>query len=121
MDTNKLLYALFITALGMVIVFALLMLLRYIIELMRVIFEHKNKKEKDHAVIEVLAHTPMPLESEQKKADMDDNELVVVLTAAVMACLGGRNDIVVRSITRVGDSTPVWAKTGRHEQMLGRL
>ncbi|MFZ5354804.1 MAG: OadG family protein [Bacillota bacterium] len=120
MENNVMLYALFITALGMGIVFAVLILLRYIIELMRITFKQNNTKKTADSV-RVISEIPEYIPVEQADKAADDNELVAVITAAVAACLGGKRDLVVRSITRVGDSSPVWARTGRQEQMSNRF
>ena len=51
----------------------------------------------------------------------DDDQLVAVITAAVISCLGGKSNIVVRNIRRVDDLTPAWGKVSRTEQMANRF
>lgn len=53
--------------------------------------------------------------------EFDGDELIAVITAALNACIGAQSNLIVRKITRVGDSTPVWGRIGRQEQMLNRL
>lgn len=53
---------------------------------------------------------------------MDESlDLVAVITAAITALLEGKSNIVVKSIRRIPDNTPIWAMTGRQQQMSGRL
>lgn len=52
---------------------------------------------------------------------VEDDELVAVITAALISSLGGRSNIVVRNIRRVDDLTPVWGKVSRTEQMANRF
>lgn len=59
--------------------------------------------------------------SQVDTAGMDDEQLVAVIAAAVMSCLGGNSNIVVRSIRRVNDLTPIWGKISRAEQMANRF
>jgi hypothetical protein len=51
----------------------------------------------------------------------EDDELVAVITAAVLSCLGGNSNIIVRNIRRVDDLTPAWGKVSRTEQMAHRF
>jgi hypothetical protein len=53
--------------------------------------------------------------------DLDTDEILAVITAAISACMGGQNNLFIRKITRVGDSTPIWGQISRHEQTLNRL
>lgn len=60
------------------------------------------------------------IKSIEVDADVDDNQLIAVITAAVQASLQKAGitpecRIVVRSFNRVEDGTPVWNKTGRKE------
>ncbi|KUO68249.1 MAG: hypothetical protein APF77_11470 [Clostridia bacterium BRH_c25] len=115
------LYAMIVTLMGMGIVFSVLILLQFILKAMEVVF-HKEKKNST-AVTQVsaakAAETSVPQVSVAEAAD--DDQLVAVITAAVISCLGGNSNIVVRNIRRVNDYTPAWGKVSRTEQMGNRF
>jgi phenylpyruvate tautomerase PptA (4-oxalocrotonate tautomerase family) len=82
----------------------------------------KEKKEGTEAAQVQEAEpveTAIPQESNNGAAE--DNELIAVITAALISCLGGRSNIVVRNIRRVDDRTPAWGKVSRTEQMANRF
>ena len=117
-------YGLIVTLFGMGIVFIVLVLLQYILKSMEIIF-HKNKKP---AVTETrAAETKVSVAPEAPKTLLieteadDDEDVVAVVTAAVISCLGGNHNIVVRNIRRVNDVTPAWGRASRTEQMGNRF
>lgn len=119
--SDTMVYTLIVTLFGMGIVFIVLILLQYILKSMEIIF-HRDKKAVPEAVkiseakaVEAVA-TQALLEEEAS-----DDQLVAVITAAVISCLGGNSNIVVRNIRRVEDLTPSWGKVGRTEQMANRF
>ncbi len=51
-----------------------------------------------------------------------DTELIAVITAAIMAGMERPNtNLVVKSIKRVGHTTPIWNVAGRNEYILSKL
>mgnify|MGYP001007353892 FL=1 len=54
-------------------------------------------------------------------AEEDEEELIAVISAAIAAFMGSGRNLTIRSIKRIEDGTPAWAKIGRQEQMLNRL
>jgi sodium pump decarboxylase gamma subunit len=115
-------YTFIVTLFGMSIVFIVLIALQYILHSMKLIFQRDNKAGEQ--VIQVPAAKPVEAAVAKENSVVtaeDDGELVAVITAAVMNCLGGRSNIVVRSIRRTDDLTPEWGKTSRMEQMGNRL
>lgn len=115
-------YGLIVTLLGMGIVFTVLVLLQYILKLMEILFyRNKNKQEAVKQVVEAKAPAVAEPEPAETVEDEESDELIAVITAAVVSSLGGRSNIVVRSIRRVNDMTPAWARTGRNEQMASRF
>ena len=65
---------------------------------------------------------PMPAEAvtqSSASAGPDNGELIAVITAAVTACLGDSqgSGFRVASFRRVGDNAPIWARTGRLENL----
>ena len=58
----------------------------------------------------------------QLPADEHSPELIAVITAAIAACLGtSSNGIVIRSLRRAQNTTPVWGASSRVEQVNNRL
>lgn len=115
-------YTLIVTLFGMGIVFLVLILLQYILKAMEIVF-HKEKKAgaemtavTDEKAVEEAA---VPLLNTVEVAE--DDELVAVITAAVISCLGGNSNIIVRNIRRVDDLTPAWGRVSRTEQMAHRF
>jgi sodium pump decarboxylase gamma subunit len=118
---NPILYGLVVTLFGMLIVFLVLIALWGILAMMRPLFGGKKKNKE--GVIEAKA-TPAVAEAApvmEAAGELDNDELVAVITAAISACMGSQSNLLIRKITRVGDSTPVWAQIGRHEQTLNRI
>lgn len=119
--SNTFIYALIVTLMGMGIVFLVLLLLQFMLKTMEVVF-HKEKKAGS-AVTQVsaakAAEAPVPQIDDEEVAD--DGQLMAVITAAVVSCLGGNSNIVVRNIRRVDDYTPAWGMVSRTEQMGNRF
>ena len=103
------------------IVFVVLVLLQYILKAMEVVF-HREKKAASGLtqVSEVKAVETAATQVNDAEA-ADDDQLVAVITAAVISCLGGKSNIVVKNIRRVDDLTPAWGKVSRTEQMANRF
>jgi len=118
---DTLVYTLIITLFGMGIVFIVLVALQYILKSMKLVF-YKEKKEGAE-VTQVPAIKPVETAMPQRDiaAASEGDELIAVITAAVISCLGGNSNIVVRNIRRVDDRTPVWGKVSRTEQMANRF
>ena len=114
-------YTLIVTLFGMGIVFIVLVLLQYILKSMELVF-HREKKAVPGMtqVSEVKAVETAAAQVNDAEA-VDDNQLVAVITAAVISCLGGQSNIVVRNIRRVNDKTTAWGKVSRTEQMANRF
>ncbi len=89
-------------------------------------FSKLFKKRKDR-----LETSPEPLDTKNAgiasesntAALMEDEELVAVITAAIQASLGYEvhNKLVIKSITRTGQSSPIWNRTGRLERLAKKL
>ncbi len=114
-------YTMIVTLFGMGIVFLVLILLQYILKAMEVVF-HKEKKAAPEVtrVLEVKSVEAAATQMNDAEA-ADDDQLMAVITAAVISCLGGKSNIVVRNIRRVDDMTPAWGRVSRTEQMANRF
>lgn len=105
-----------ITAIGMTIVFIVLIVLAMCFSAMKLIAGGKKDKAKKADPprgdgVEASTSVPEPVDS-------NDDELAVVISAALAAFLDNR--FVVRSIRRLED-TASWSGTGRHDQMVSKL
>ncbi|HWQ30660.1 MAG TPA: OadG family protein [Negativicutes bacterium] len=110
-----------ITLFGMGIVFIVLIVLQYALKTMKLF--NKNRKEDSPVaeVGEIKAVENAVAVEEQPVNYAEDDSLIAVITAAVIASLGGNSNIVVRKIRRVDDRTPAWGKVSRMEQMSDRF
>lgn len=106
-----------VVMLGMVMVFAVLILLWGIILLFKIIFSFSKKLEKSETVTE----KPEQIELKQSKIDNDD-ELIAVITAAIAASSNNSTyNLKIKSYKKVSNSSPVWNQMGRKEQILNKL
>ena len=118
---NPILYGLIVTLFGMIIVFLVLIGLWGILAMMRPFFGEKKKNNQEVTESKLSPAVTEITAASTEYDDVDSDELIAVLTAAVQACMGSQSNLVVRRITRVADNTPVWGQIARHEQMLNRL
>lgn len=111
-------YGLIVTLVGMGVVFTVLIGLAYMLGLLK-LFSKVEKTEKKTEPIKVNN-----VEESAKVVSTsteDEGELIAAISAALAAYMGRNNNLIIRSINRVEDNTPAWAKIGRQEQMLNRL
>ena len=130
MDTmttgEKFLAGIQVTVLGLIIVFAALAILYFTIIIMERLI---NKSQKTVEVVEsrLSADETVSFDVVESVHTVEEDtahstELVAVITAAIAASLYVPvQDVVVRSIRRAQDSTPIWAKMGRIEQINNML
>lgn len=115
--TEQFVYGLIVTLIGIGVVFVVLIALVYLIEGIR-IFANKNKPKKEAKVVETIEEVT---EIKYEVAKEDNNELIAAISAALAYVMGNGSNLVIKSIVRAGDQTPVWAKAGRQDQMQSRL
>ncbi|RKD33939.1 hypothetical protein BET03_08055 [Thermohalobacter berrensis] len=113
--------ALIITVMSMGIVFLALLAISYIISGFEKVFYKRDNKtvvKKDSQNKKVTKN----MDNEKDKTDEDEEELIAVIAAAIAANLSKSiKDIKIRSIRRVPQSTSIWAKAGREEQIYNKL
>lgn len=108
---------LIITALGMGVTFAALIILSLMLDVLRILFYKEPKK----APVQSVAQKPQAAREEPAE-ETNQDELVAVITAAIAAGLQtSTHNLLVRNIVRVGDATPIWGRSGRIEQINSRL
>ncbi len=112
---EKLLSTLAITLLGMVVVFVVLVIIAYSLELLRIIFKEKPEKQVSEEKFEIKNEI-----SEQPKtgSNEEDIDLVILITAAIAAFESKSSEnIIVRSIRELPQNKNAWAAAGRQQIM----
>lgn len=129
---EKLMNAFGITILGMGVVFIVLLILSYVLDLLRALSREKqepisnvrdvniqnknttrNDTQNEEELVTVIASSVA--------AANNDEELVAAIAAAVSVSRTAMNNLVVRSIKPVPQKHSAWATAGRQEQFFGRL
>ena len=101
--------------LGMGIVFSVLVVLMIVLYLFKVIFYKQPKKQ------EVTA-TPVQETAAEPENEMDDDELIAVLTAAVAASLNTSTyNLNIKSYRRIDNTRPAWNREGLRETINNRF
>lgn len=114
-------YTMIVTLFGMGIVFIVLILLQYILKAMELVFHREKKVVSGVTLVPEIKPVETAVSQVNTAEVADDDQLMAVITAAVISCLGGNSNIVVRNIRRVDDLTPAWGKASRTEQMANRF
>lgn len=110
---DKFINSIAITILGMVVVFIVLIIIAYSLELLRILFKDKPK-ESDEG-IEVKKDETM--DSPVIEVDYD-NELVAVIAGAIAAYENTSSDnLIIRSIKEHHYDLNLWASVGRQQLM----
>lgn len=113
---DKLWVGLILTVLGMGTTFVVLIFLAGTFKLMEFVFGDKKKAVKADAVV-----TKETATESKGSVSATGNDIAAVISAAIAACAAGATHLVVRSIRRSSDGTPVWGRMGRQDQMASRL
>lgn len=113
--------SLMITVFSMAVVFAVLAGIALFIKLLRAASNGVVEKEVKNKIQENIK-VEMANETIEEKEDIEDEELVAVISAAIAASLGvSIPEINIRSIRRTDLATNSWAQAGRVEQIMSRL
>ena len=126
---ETLLYGLKITVLGIGTVFIGLLILIVIVNIISRFVNGNSPKnsrlgeKKTVQTVEVETSDTKPQDMDTKPQDvLENDELICVITAAVAASLDrSTHNLVVRSIRRVDNISPIWNRTGRQEQIWTKL
>lgn len=101
---------LIVTVFSMAIVFATLIVISFVLDGFKVAFHKDNKKK------ETIVTKPEP--TQEIVEEENSEELIAVIAAAIAASMNTPIDnIHIKNITRVSQSTPVWGRMGRQEQI----
>ena len=107
-----------VTAIGLIIVFSVLIILMLVMMLMKVVFYRPETKTT------AVSPTPVPAPAVQEDtpAVMNDNELIAVLTAAVAASLNTSTyHLNIKSYRRIENTSPAWNKAGLRDVIDARF
>lgn len=112
---EKLVNGLGLTLLGMGIVFAVLVILSFTLQILeKVAGEKQIKKTTSNKEVETKIE-PVPAQ------EKDDEELIAVIAAAIAASTGSSiEDFMVKSIKPLSQKTTLWGSVGRQQQMIER-
>ena len=103
---------------GMSIVFGVLVVLMIVLYLFKLIFYKDSKKTA--MPIEDVKETPVV--ETKAEDDVDDDELIAILTAAVAASLNTSTyNLNIKSYRRINDVRPAWNKQGLRETIESRF
>ena len=102
-----------IALIGYVMVFVVLAILWGVIELMRIVLSPKKTKTVEKKAVEV--QTPAPAQTVVED-DVDEGELVAVLTAAVAASLNTSTyNLRIKSFKRIDTNNNAWSNASRND------
>ena len=107
--------ALFISVFAMIVVFLVLLIISYLIDISAFFINgSKNKKRRNEVKVEnVVSNT-----ENVKQAANKDKDLVVVIAAAIAAYLGTSADNVhIKSIRRINQTDTPWTERGLLSQI----
>jgi len=118
--------SLIVTLVGMFVVFCALLLIILCIAIYSRLIRGKAQKPNNsgNSPAESDNNTEKPVSENYSlsQADNIDPELLAVIAAAAAACMQNTNTgYTVRSIKRIGHTTPIWNVAGRNEYILSRL
>lgn len=104
------------TVIGLAIVFAVLIILMIVLMLFKLIFYRKPKTQSAAPKQEVSSDKAVPAE------EVDEGELIAVLTAAVAASLNTSTyNLRIKSYRRTDNNMPAWNKAGITETINNRF
>lgn len=112
--TEALMEGLQVTVVGLAIVFSVLIILMLVLMAMKAVFYKPAKSEKAKNPVQ-KSETPSaaPAAKAESADEIDEGELIAVLTAAVAASLNTSTyNLNIKSYRRVGNSSPSWNKAG---------
>ena len=110
-----------ITILGMSVVFVVLIIIAYSLELLRIIFKEKNTKE-NHVLKNVAETTNVRNLMPATQENVEDIDLLLLITAAVAAEEdSSTDDFFVKSIMPLVQKDTIWASAGRQLIMSKKL
>ncbi|MBS7527229.1 OadG family protein [Fusibacter paucivorans] len=119
---ERLAATMYVILLGMGITFTALVLIWAMTALLSKVVQSIEKKSQPAVMPAPKAAASTPAPAVVETAEEDPGELIAVISAAIAASMQtSMHNIVVTSIRRTGDGTPVWGQKGRSDIMNSRL
>ena len=128
---TKLIFAITVMLVGMLIVFLGLTILIFCIKALSALLDSKKEAPKAAAPAPAPAPVVVPApvaETAAAQTGADANELIAVITAALMAYTSGEKGsayagktLVVRNIRAAAAKSNAWARAGRADQLSNRF
>ncbi len=128
---TKLIFAVTVMLVGMLIVFLGLTILIFCIKALSALLDSKKEAPKAAAPAPAPAPVVVPepvAETAAAETGADANELIAVITAALMAYTANEKGastagktLVVRNIRAAAAKAPAWARAGRADQLSNRF
>ena len=117
--SDKLFAGLITTILGMGITFTALVILQFIISWMdKILNKSRAKPTITPAAVPIAEKSP----DVKEESLQDDNELVAVIASVIaMKMKTSVENIVIKNIEKLDDSSPAWNRAGIIEQMNNRF
>lgn len=110
---------LLVTVFSMAIVFIVLVAISFLIDILRKTLAEDGTKKQEVKEIEVKEEFK---EEPVKSKEMDDEELVAVIAAAIACSMGVElPDINIKSIKRVSPKSTAWQNVARQEQIIKNI
>jgi len=109
-----------VTVVGLVIVFSVLIILMLVLMAMKVIFYKPAKSAEPKKAAEEPKNKVV--EQTAGKPEIDEGELIAVLTAAVAASLNTSTyNLNIKSYRRIGNTSPSWNRAGLNDVINSRF
>ena len=106
---------------GLSTVFSVLIILMIVITIMKLVFYKKPEAPKAPAA-PVESEPVKPAEPVIQADEMDDEELVAVITAAIAASLNTSTyNLRIKSLRRIDNKQPAWNRAGVRETINNRF
>lgn len=115
---DKLVNGLGVTILGMGVVFAVLVILSFALDILRISAGENKKKATPSEEVEKTENIANVTENAQQ----EDEEIIAVISAAIASLSGNSiEEFFIKSIKPIPQKNNIWASIGRQERMLDRL
>lgn len=112
-ETVTLSQALVVTIFSMLIVFATLLVISFLLDGFKMVFHKKDKK-----IQQTVVNKSIVKQNVVDKKEKDDEEIIAVIAAAVaVTLLVSLSNIQIKNIRRISQQSPIWAIAGRQEQI----
>lgn len=115
--------SLIVTVFSMAVVFAVLIVISFLIRILKAISVEGEKKVVETPIKEVETKQVSQIEQQtEQQTEDDEEEIVAAISAAIAIALGSTiPQIRIKTIRRINQNTTSWSQTTRVEQVMKRL